>query len=314
MPWTCRLPEDAVKKARAPALRRLLIADSVGLGQPVGTNLLEELLLPPGRQKALVVCPASLKGEVWVRDSPAPPIAAPSSAWRNWDGRPLEPTIWRLRREPDRLKPQFSATTRRTAPRPGYAQSSSTAAGSGTAKPRASCFPPRPINNDLTTLSTIFRLVTQAVRTTSARPASATGRRLPSARRVVPDAGTRPRAWRSNLLEYVLVPPPGRTSGGVPERPPSRPPLQFPDRRPHTVGYDSGALRRPVRRQSSRHRAISLAPYQLEAYRKKSPSGTRMSPMEGRELSLFGIFRRVPKRLDPASNAFRLSLRRGADL
>lgn len=61
--------EDAVKKARKILARYdgVMIADSVGLGKTwIGKKLLEDFAYHL-RQKALVVCPASLR-EMWQRE------------------------------------------------------------------------------------------------------------------------------------------------------------------------------------------------------------------------------------------------------
>src|SRR5207302_11047733 len=69
--------EDAVKKARRILARYdgVLIADSVGLGKTwIGKKLLEDVAYHR-RQKAVVVCPASLR-EMWQRELASATIAA----------------------------------------------------------------------------------------------------------------------------------------------------------------------------------------------------------------------------------------------
>jgi hypothetical protein len=69
--------EDAVKKARRILARYdgVLIADSVGLGKTwIGKKLLEDFAYHR-RQKAVVVCPASLR-EMWTRELSSATIAA----------------------------------------------------------------------------------------------------------------------------------------------------------------------------------------------------------------------------------------------
>src|SRR5712675_701390 len=68
--------EDAVKKARKILSRYdgVMIADSVGLGKTwIGKKLLEDFAYHL-RQKALVVCPASLR-EMWERELSSATIA-----------------------------------------------------------------------------------------------------------------------------------------------------------------------------------------------------------------------------------------------
>ena len=74
-----------------------------------------------------------------------------------------------------------------------------------------------------------------------------------------------------------------------------------------------GDLRRALRRDRRRDRRLSLAPYKLEAYKKKSAIRDDQEHKweEGREVALVGIFKtRFLKRLESSIEAFRLSLRR----
>ena len=69
--------EDSVKKARRILARYdgVLIADSVGLGKTwIGKKLLEDFAYHR-RQKAVVVCPASLR-DMWQRELASATIAA----------------------------------------------------------------------------------------------------------------------------------------------------------------------------------------------------------------------------------------------
>ena len=84
--------EDAVKKARRILARYdgVLIADSVGLGKTwIGKKLLEDFAYHR-RQKAVVVCPASLRA-MWKKELGRPPLPPRFSAWRSLDGRTSTP-------------------------------------------------------------------------------------------------------------------------------------------------------------------------------------------------------------------------------
>ena len=84
--------EDAVKKARRILARYdgVLIADSVGLGKTwIGKKLLEDFAYHR-RQKALVICPASLR-EMWERELLVRPSLPRWSAWKRWAVRNSTP-------------------------------------------------------------------------------------------------------------------------------------------------------------------------------------------------------------------------------
>ena len=109
--------DDAVKKARRILARYdgVLIADSVGLGKTwIGKKLLEDFAYHR-RQKAVVVCPASLR-EMWNRELATATIAAQVVGMEELGTRHLRRlAIRRCRRDPARRVATTSATTRRTA-------------------------------------------------------------------------------------------------------------------------------------------------------------------------------------------------------
>jgi SNF2 family DNA or RNA helicase len=88
----------------------------------------------------------------------------------------------------------------------------------------------------------------------------------------------------------------------------------FPDRRLHTVEYDLGAAYGGLYAEIvAEIEHLSLAPYQLESYRKKSAIRDEKEHEweTGREIALVGIFKtRFLKRLESSIAAFRESLRR----
>ena len=109
-----------------------------------------------------------------------------------------------------------------------------------------------------------------------------------------------------NTRPYIRAAYPNATIKGKP--------VAFPDRRLHTVDYDLGATYGGLYDEIvAAIDALSLAPYKLEAYKKKSAitDEEQHKLEEGREEGLVGIFKtRFLKRLESSIEAFRLSLRR----
>src|SRR5207245_1154931 len=109
-----------------------------------------------------------------------------------------------------------------------------------------------------------------------------------------------------NTRPYIRAAYPNATIKGKP--------VAFPNRRLHTVTYDLGATYGGLYDEIvTAIDALSLAPYQLEAYRKKSAIRDEQEHEweAGREIALVGIFKtRFLKRLESSIEAFRLSLKR----
>ncbi len=109
-----------------------------------------------------------------------------------------------------------------------------------------------------------------------------------------------------NTRPYIKAAYPNATIKGQP--------VHFPDRKLHTVQYDLGATYGGLYGEIvAAVDALSLAPYQLEAYRKKSAIRDEKEHEweTGREVALVGIFKtRFLKRLESSIEAFRLSLKR----
>ena len=101
--------EDAVKKARRILARYdgVLIADSVGLGKTwIGKKLLEDFAYHR-RQKAVVVCSASLRA-MWQRELGSATIAAQIVGMEELGPANFDPTPYGdCRRDPDRREPQL---------------------------------------------------------------------------------------------------------------------------------------------------------------------------------------------------------------
>ena len=109
-----------------------------------------------------------------------------------------------------------------------------------------------------------------------------------------------------NTRPYIRAAYPNATIKGKP--------VAFPNRRLHTVEYDLGATYGGLYDEIvAAIDSLSLAPYKLEAYKKKSAITDEEQHKfeEGREEGLVGIFKtRFLKRLESSIEAFRLSLRR----
>jgi superfamily II DNA or RNA helicase len=135
------------------------------------------------------------------------------------------------------------------------------------------------------------------------------------ARRLVKQGDTPAGVVLFNLLEEVMV----RNTrpyirAAYPNATIKGKPVAFPNRRLHTVEYDLGKTYGGLYDEIvAAIDALSLAPYKLEAYKKKSAIADeeRHKFDQGREEGLVGIFKtRFLKRLESSIEAFRLSLRR----
>ena len=157
--------EDAVKKARRILARYdgVLIADSVGLGKTwIGKKLLEDFAYHR-RQKAVVVCPASLR-EMWHKELATATIAAQVVGMEELGRDNFRcPALRRCRCHSDRREPQLPQRQGQPLPGPGHDDSIERRPRPGrrTQEGHPSCRP-RPINNDLYDLANQVRLFTQS--------------------------------------------------------------------------------------------------------------------------------------------------------
>jgi SNF2 family DNA or RNA helicase len=310
--------EDAVKKARRILARYdgVLIADSVGLGKTwIGKKLLEDFAYHR-RQKAVVVCSASLRA-MWERELTAATIAARVVGLEELGRAELDPTPYGdadviLIDESHNLR---NDKANRYLALDAIIQSRGGRGRDGGRK-KVILLSATPINNDLNDLLSQIRLFTQGqpdyFREAGIGDLAAYFRR---ARKTVSKQDTPAGVVLFNLLEEVMVRNtrpyiraayPNATIGGRP--------VAFPDRRLHTVSYDLGATCGGLYDQVvAAIEGLSLAPSKLEAYKKKSAirDDTEHKWEEGREMALVGIFKtRFLKRLESSIEAFRLSLRR----
>ncbi len=310
--------EDAVKKARRILARYdgVLIADSVGLGKTwIGKKLLEDFAYHR-RQKAVVVCPASLR-EMWRRELSSATIAATVVGMEElgregFDPRPIADADVLLIDESHNFRNNKS---NRYLSLDEAIQRNGGRGRDGQRK-KLILLSATPINNDLYDLASQISLFTQNeadyFRDAGIGDVNVYFRR---ARQLARAEDAAPGVVLFNLLEEIMV----RNTrpfirAAYPNATINGKPVAFPERRLHTVEYDLGAARGGLYTQIvAEIERLSLAPYQLESYRKKSAIRDEQEHQweAGREVALVGIFKtRFLKRLESSVFAFRESLRR----
>src|SRR5438477_3393473 len=310
--------EDAVRKARRILARYdgVLIADSVGLGKTwIGKKLLEDFAYHR-RQKAVVVCPASLR-EMWQRELATATIAAQVVGMEElgrdtFDALPYGDADVILIDESHNFR---NDNANRYLALDTMIQLNGGRGRDGEHK-KVILLSATPINNDLYDLANQVRLFTQSrpdyFREAGIGDFNAYFRR---ARRQVRKDDVPAGVVLFNLLEevmlrntrpYIRAAYPNATIKGKP--------VVFPNRRLHTVEYDLGATSGGLYDDIvAAIDSLSLAPYKLETYKKKSAIADEEQHKfeQGREEGLVGIFKtRFLKRLESSIEAFRLSLRR----
>jgi superfamily II DNA or RNA helicase len=310
--------EDAVKKARRVLARYdgVLIADSVGLGKTwIGKKLLEDFAYHR-RQKAVVVCPASLRG-MWHRELATATIAAQIVGMEELGRDTFDPSPYG---DADVLLVDESHNFRNDKANRYLALDTMIQLNGGRGRDgehkKIILISATPINNDLYDLANQVRLFTQSqpdyFREVGIGDLAAYFRR---ARRLVRKDDVPAGTVLFNLLEEIMV----RNTrpyirAAYPNATIKGKPVAFPERRLHTVEYDLGATYGGLYDKIvAAIDSLSLAPYKLEAYRKKSAITDEDEHKfeQGREEGLVGIFKtRFLKRLESSIEAFRLSLRR----
>lgn len=310
--------DDAVKKARRILTRYdgVLIADSVGLGKTwIGKKLLEDFAYHR-RQKALVVCSASLR-EMWTRELRSATIAAEVVGMETMGRENFDP---RRYGDADVILIDESHNFRNDKSNRYLAMEQviqhNRGRGRDGGRKKVILLSATPMNNDLYDIANQVRLFTQAepdyFRDAGIGDLDAYFRR---ARREVRQENATAGTVLFNLLEeiivrntrpFIKVAYPNATIKGKPVR--------FPDRKLRTVKYSLGATYAGLYGDIvAAIDSLSLAPYSLESYRK---SETILDEQEhewqqGRELGFVGIFRtRFLKRLESSVEAFRVSLYR----
>ena len=304
--------EDAVKKARKILTRYdgVIIADSVGLGKTwIGKKLLEDFAYHM-RQKALVICPASLR-EMWEAELADATISASVISQEELGREEFDARPWA---DADVVLIDESHNFRN----PGaqrYTSIESILGGNGRrgregTHKKVILLTATPINNDLMDLYNQLSLVTGGDRSYFA--ASGIGdlyRYFLAARR---STRLQDGAFALfNLLEEVVI---RRTRAFIrsayPEATIAGKKVHFPERKLRTVRYDLEATYGGIYDEIvSGIESLALAPYNLESYKRK---GVEVDEFEaGREQALVGIFKsRYLKRFESSVEAFRISVRR----
>ncbi len=307
--------ENAVKKARKILARYsgVMIADSVGLGKTwIGKKLLEDYAYHM-RQKALVICPASLR-VMWERELGEASISAQIVSQEAMGRQEFDPTEYG---DADVILVDESHNFRnRTAHRyDALADVVKLNGGKGRdgMRKKVILLTATPINNDLLDLYNQLSFVTQGDK--SYFTACGIGdvyRYFLRARRESRAGGSMIALF--NLLEEVVI---RRTRPFIrkayPEATIKGEKIAFPARRLRTVRYDlEGTYEGIYDKVVSGIESLKLAPYNLEAYKVE---GAEVDDFEfGRQKALVGIFKsRYLKRFESSIAAFRISVRRALE-
>lgn len=310
--------EDSVRKARRILARYdgVLVADSVGLGKTwIGKKLLEDYAYHR-RQKALVVCSASLR-PMWLKELSSATIAARIVGIEELGRQEFDPSDLG---DADVILIDESHNFRNDKANRYLALDTIIQMNGGRGRDgerkKVILLSATPINNDLNDLANQIRLFSQGqpdyFREAGIGDLNAYFRR---ARRLVNREDVPAGIILFNLLEEIMV----RNTrpyikAAYPNATIKGQAIAFPDRRLHTVSYDLGTTYGGFYGEiAAAIEGLSLAPYRLEAYKKKSAivDEQRHEFEEGREEGLVGIFKvRYLKRLESSIESFRLSLHR----
>ena len=306
--------EDAVRKARQILARYdgVMIADSVGLGKTwIGKRLLEDYAYHL-RQKALVICPASLRS-MWQNELRSATIAAQVISQEELGQQDVDLTPWR---DVDVIVIDESHNFRnRNTQRYGNLErliSANGRRGRDGARKKVILLTATPINN------TVFDLYNQIALFTGGDRAYFAAAGIGDLHRYFLDARRAPHNGASvelfNLLEEVVIRRSrlfirqayeNATIGGKP--------IKWPERRLKTVHYNlEQAYEGLYDDIVARIEGLHLAHYSLEAYKHDK---SQQDDFElGREQALVGIFKsRFLKRLESSVDAFRISIRRALE-
>jgi superfamily II DNA or RNA helicase len=304
--------EDAVKKARKILSRYdgVMIADSVGLGKTwIGKKLLEDFAYHL-RQKALIVCPASLRN-MWERELadatiPATVLSQEELGREEFDPMPWANTDVVLIDESHNFR---NPTAQRYANLERLLGANGGRGREGIRK-KIILLTATPINNDLFDLYNQFCLITRGDRGYFA--ACGIGDLYRYFLKARQEARANSAAFALfNVLEEIVI---RRTRPFIrkayPEATIAGKRIHFPQRKLKTVQYDLEATYAGIYDEIvSGIESLRLAPYNLEAYKKR---GVAVDDFEaGREQALVGIFKsRYLKRFESSLEAFRISVRR----
>jgi superfamily II DNA or RNA helicase/HKD family nuclease len=307
--------EDAVKKARKILARYdgVMIADSVGLGKTwIGKKLLEDFAYHM-RQKALVICPASLR-KMWADELNNASIAS-SIVSQEELGQADFPVESYGDTDVILIDESHNFRNRNAQRYENLERLVSLNAGRGREglRKKVIMLTATPINNDLLDLYNQLSIVTQGDRGYfSACGIGDLHRYFLNARRM--SGSNASTLTLFNLLEEVVV---RRTRPFIrrtyPDATIRGEKITFPERRLKTINYNlektySGIYEQIV----SGIESLFLAPYNLERYKR---TGVEIDEFErGREEALVGIFKsRYLKRFESSIRAFQISIRRALE-
>jgi hypothetical protein len=316
--------EDAVKKARRILARYdgVMIADSVGLGKTwIGKKLLEDFAYHM-RQKAIVICPASLR-KMWDDELKDAAISATILSQEEV-GQADFPAEHYADADIVLVDESHNFRNRNAQRYDNLERLISMNGGRGREglRKKIVLITATPINNDLFDLHNQISLFTQGDKGYfSAAGIGDLHRYFLRARRER-DTGSSTAAL-FNLLEEVVI---RRTRPFIKRAYPNavirkkqpdgmvvEQKITFPDRRLRTVKYNLEATYRGIYEEVVNGiEKLRLAPYNLESYKK---AGVEVDEFEqGREEALVGIFKsRFLKRFESSIEAFRISVRRGLE-
>jgi len=306
---------DALKKA-IKILNRydgVLIADSVGLGKTwIGKGLLEKYAYHM-RQKAIVVCPASLRkmwtDELLAANIPAKILSQEELGQEDFDCAKygdadvvLVDESHNFRNSNAQRYEKLSELLNMNAKR-----------GRDGMRKKVILLSATPINND------IFDLYNQIILFTGNDKAYFASAGIGDLYRYFLAAKRETRSLTSgialfNLLEEVVI---RRTRPFIRKAYPTATikgkPVQWPERKLRTVQYDLEAVYEGIYENIvSQIEALKLAPYKLETFKKVGVEKDLFE--EGREEALVGIFKsRYLKRFESSLEAFRISVRRAME-
>jgi superfamily II DNA or RNA helicase len=309
-----RFQEDAVKKARRILARYdgVMIADSVGLGKTwIGKKLLEDTAYHQ-RQKALVVCPASLRdmwrGELRESTIPAEIVSQEMLGREEFDARPYHDVDVILIDESHNFRNhranRYENLERLIGANGGR--------GRDGERKKVILLTATPINNTIFDLYNQVMLFAQGDRTYFSSAGIGDLRNYFLVARRQPEG--KETAALFNLLEEVVV---RRTRAFIrkayPEATIRGQPIHWPSRELRTIRYDLEATYEGIYSEVvAGIESLTLAPYNLESY--KRPDLERDKWELGREQALVGIFKsRYLKRFESSVEAFRISVRRALE-
>lgn len=309
--------EDAVRKARRILQRYdgVLIADSVGLGKTwIGKKLLEDFAYHR-RQKAAVICPASLR-QMWRNELATATIAATVVGMEELGREGFDLTAIA---DADCLLIDESHNFRNHKTGRYLALDEAIQRNGGRGRDgerkKVILLSATPINNDLNDLYAQVNLFAQNEADYFRDAGIGDLRAYFRHSRRLAKSGASAGEVLFNLLEEMMV----RNTrpfirAAYPNATINGKQVKFPERRLHTVEYTLGSENRALYRDVvDKIEQLSLAPYKIESYRKREAIRDEEEHKweEGREIALVGIFKtRFLKRLESSIFAFRESVRR----